>query len=369
MTSRSEIRPLAARARIVELSLSEIAGLVGGELVGDGDLSVSVVRPISEAGPGELAFLANRRYAGLLEGCRASAYLVGRELAPRLPEGANSVVVEEPRLALASLLHRLHPPRHSLPDIHPTAIIDRRAELGERVAIGPYAVVEGGASVGAGARIGAHSVVGRGAKIGEDSLLHPHVVIYADCQVGARCVVHSGARIGSDGFGFVFGDGEHRKIPQVGRALVGDDVEIGANSTIDRGSIGDTVVGPGTKLDNLVHLAHNVRVGARSLFAAMVGVAGSTKVGSDVWMGGMAGVSDHLAVGDGARLAIASKVMRDVPAGVTVSGHPARPHRRQMRRQAAAARIGRLDARVRRLEVAAGLRERRSGPQSPSRSG
>ena len=338
------------------ISLAEAARLVGGSVRGDPDTTFSALRPTGEAGSGDMAFFANRRYVRRLGDSHPAAYLVSPALLSFLPGEANAVVAPEPHAALAQLLDRLHPEHRPVPDLHPTAIIGPQALLGEGVTVRPYAVIEAGAHVGDGAYIGAHCVVGPEARVGCGAVLHPHVVIYGGCEVGDRSIIHSGARIGADGFGFVPVEGVHRKIPQVGRAVIGDDVEVGANSTIDRGSLGDTVVGSGSKLDNLVHIAHNVKVGARSLFAALVGIAGSTRVGSGVWMGGQVGVSDHLEVGDGARLAIASKVMRDVPAGSTVSGHPARPHREQMRRQAGAARVGRLTLRVRRIEKMLGLR-------------
>tara|TARA_B100000378_G_scaffold41139_1_gene30706 strand:+ start:2081 stop:2776 length:696 start_codon:yes stop_codon:yes gene_type:complete len=216
--------------------------------------------------------------------------------------------------------------------------------------VGPYAVIEDDAQIGDGCRIGPHCVIGRGSSLGKECLLHPQVVTYEETVIGDRVVVHSGVRLGSDGFGFTLVDDVHLKIPQVGRCIIEDDVEIGANATIDRGSLGDTVVGRGSKTDNLVHLAHNVKVGAGSLFAALVGVAGSTRIGKGVWMGGQVGVSDHLDIGDGARLAIATKLMRDVPGGQTVSGHPAREHREQLKKQANLSRLPSLVERIGMLE-------------------
>jgi UDP-3-O-[3-hydroxymyristoyl] glucosamine N-acyltransferase len=340
-----------SRAEDRVLSLAAVAEAVEGTLHGDGALEVRAIAPLDEAGPDELAPLTSKRYAKYAQDSRAGAFLVGTGLERYIDADRPRVVVADPQRALLTLLRRLHPAEPEAEGVHPTAVLGRGVRLGARVAIGPYAVLGDGVEVGDGSRVGAHTVLGPNAKVGRDCTLHPHVVLYANSVLEDRVILHSGVRIGADGFGYVQVDGAHERIPHVGRAVIQSDVEIGANTTVDRGSIGDTVVEPGAKLDNLVMIAHNVRVGAGSMLAGLVGVAGSTRMGKGVWAGGQAGMINHLEIGDGARLAVASKVMRDVPPGQAVSGHPARPHREDLARQAQLGRIHKLVARVEALEA------------------
>jgi UDP-3-O-[3-hydroxymyristoyl] glucosamine N-acyltransferase len=299
-----------------------------------------------------MAFLALRRYARFAAASRAGSFLVGAELESALPATAPRVVVSEPYAALRTLLAYLHPEEPAVPGVHPTAVLGRGVQLGEGVRIGPYAVIGDGVTIGDETRIEAHCVLGAETTIGPACTLHPHVVTYPGTIIGRGVILHAGVRVGSDGFGYIESGGVHEKIPQVGRAVIGDFVEIGANTTIDRGSLGDTVVGEGVKIDNLVQVAHNVRVGAASLLAALVGIAGSTRIGRGTWFGGRASAINHLDIGDGARVTFGSTVTRDVPPGETVSGYPARPHREELRRQAELGRLPRLAARVRSLEKA-----------------
>jgi UDP-3-O-[3-hydroxymyristoyl] glucosamine N-acyltransferase len=221
------------------------------------------------------------------------------------------------------------------PGIHPTAILGRGVTLGDGVSIGPGVVLGDGVTLGARTRLDAYAVIGDGVRVGEDCHLYPSVTVYSGTEIGPRVRVHAGARLGSDGFGYVYRDGAHVKIPHVGRCLIESDVEIGANSTIDRGSIDDTVIGAGTKIDNLVMIAHNVRIGRLCLLMAQVGIAGSVHVEDGCILAGQVGISGHLTIGRGARLAAQAGVFGSIPAGETWSGYPARPHREALRAQAA----------------------------------
>lgn len=328
-------------------TLSDASALVGGRLEGDASLPVTAVASVEDAGPSELAFLAAKRYARHVPACAALAFLVSEDLESRVADRAR-VVVREPHRALVLLLRRLHPEAPRAGGVHPTAVLGQRVRLGPSVSVGAYAVLDDDVEVGEGSSIGAHVVVGAACRLGRGCTLHPQVVLYPRTVLGDGAIIHSGTVLGADGFGYAWFDGAHQRIPHVGRVVVGDDVEIGANSAVDRGSIGDTVVGRGVKVDNLVQIAHNVHVGDGSLLAGMVGIAGSARLGKGVWMGGQSGVINHVEVGDGARIAVATKVFRDVPDGETVSGHPARPHREELRRQA---HLGRLPGLVKRLEA------------------
>jgi UDP-3-O-[3-hydroxymyristoyl] glucosamine N-acyltransferase len=313
------------------LSAGELADLLQGRVEGDSTVRIGGIAPLEQADETELGFLAQRRYLRHLPGSKAGVLLVSEDLAKEAEEHPSRVVVPDPHKALPGLLPRFYPTPRARPGIHPTAVLGTGVELGERVTIGPYAVLEEKAVLGDDVRIGAHTVVGAGCVIGDDSVLHPHVVLYPGTQLGARVILHAGVRLGVDGFGYVPSEGGIEKVPQVGACVLADDVEVGANSTIDRGSIGRTVVGRFTKLDNLVHLAHNVQVGQGVMAAAMTGVAGSVDIGDGVLLGGQAGISGHLEIGPGARVAAQGGVIGDIPAGTTVSGYPARDHREYLR--------------------------------------
>ena len=347
MTGSSNGRTSISGDGASTITAAAIAALVSGELIGDAQTAVDGVAPLDRAGRNELSVLSSAKYAPMMATTNAGVVLVDPEFrdAPGTP-GAR-IVVDKPLEKLLALLPKLYPSELPAPGIAATARIGQGATLGKRIAIGEYAVIGPNTTIGDDVIIGSHCVIGAGVTVGNGSRLWPSVTVYTGATLGARVFVHSGARIGCDGFGYVFRDGEHQKIPHVGRCIIGDDVEIGANTTIDRGSIDDTVVGKGTKIDNLVHIAHNVRIGEKCLLMAQVGVAGSVTIGDGAILAGQAGISGHLSIGAGAKLAAQAGVFGDIPAGETWSGYPARPHRESLRASAA---LFKLAGMIRQLE-------------------
>jgi UDP-3-O-[3-hydroxymyristoyl] glucosamine N-acyltransferase len=331
------------------LTAAGIAELVGGQLNGDASARVGGIAPLDRATPSDLSFLGAPKYAAAFAGTRAGVVLIAPELAESPGDVAARIVVAKPMEALLSLLPRFHRAPRAPIGVHQTAIIGSRVRFGADVSIGPYAVIGDDVVLGDGTVVGAHCVIGAGVSIGDAGLLYPSVTVYSGSRIANRVTIHAGARIGSDGFGYVQQGGAHLKIPHVGRCLIEDDVEIGANTTIDRGSIDDTVVGAGPKVDNLVQIAHNVRIGRACLIMAQVGIAGSVRVEDGAMLLGQVGVSGHHTVGKGARLAAQAGVFGDIPAGETWSGYPARPHKEALRAQAALFKLPALLRRIERL--------------------
>lgn len=326
----------------MECHAEELAARLGGQLEGPSDLVVTGPAPLDEAGPRQVAYLDQGQPWERAEQSRAGLLLAPRTLQNQVDAGRPVIWVEQPRVAFAQVLTLFQEPGWLEEGVHPTAFVAPGAELGEGVRVGPHAFVGPGARIGPGTSLYPGARVGRGAVVGRDCLLRENSVVADRVHLGDRVILQPGAVVGADGFGYATdGTGNHQKIPHLGTVVVEDDVEIGANSTIDRGTLGATVIGRGTKIDNLVHVAHNVEVGENCLLVAQVGVAGSAHLGRGVVLAGQAGVSDHVRLGDGTMVAAQAGVLKDVEGGL-VSGLPARPHAEQMRVLAAQRRVPQL---------------------------
>ncbi len=321
------------------ITASAIAEQVGGELHGDGAIVIRGIAPLDRAGPDQLSLLAHARYANWFATTRAGVVLVSPELAELPGTPLARVIVARPVESIQLLLRHFHRGERRPSGIHPTAVIASSARLGADVTVDAYAVIGEDVVVGDRGWIGPHVVIGDGSTFGTDARLYAGATVYPYVEAGDRVVLHAGARVGRDGFGFLPTPNGPVRVPHVGRCVLEQDVEIGANSCVDRGSIDDTIIGMGTKLDSLVHIAHNVRVGRYCFFAMGVGVAGSSRIGDGVQMGGQSGVGNHINIGSGASIAARAGAVSDVPAGETYSGFPARPHRDQLRSWAALARL------------------------------
>jgi UDP-3-O-[3-hydroxymyristoyl] glucosamine N-acyltransferase len=321
------------------LTAGQIAELVGGELIGRRDVTLAGVAPLDRAGPGELSFLVSPRYVPYFERSSAGAVLLGPGYRNLAAGPATRIMVTDPLPALARALEALYPAAPIRWAVHGSARIGRAARWNGRVAIGEGAVLGGGVRLGANCVIGAHAHIEEGVVLGDECRVEAHAVVHSGAELGDRVLVRAGARVAGKGFAFAATADGHIPVRHVGRCVIGDDVEIGANTTVDRGSVDDTVIGAGTKIDNLVQVAHNVRIGARCIIMAQVGIAGSTVVEDDVMLAGQAGLADHLTVGRGARVAAQSGVIGDIDPGDTVSGYPARSHRAVLRQAAALARL------------------------------
>ncbi|MFO7768399.1 MAG: UDP-3-O-(3-hydroxymyristoyl)glucosamine N-acyltransferase [bacterium] len=327
---------------------SKLADRLGGRLEGE-DSELTGVAPLDEAGPGELSFLHAAKYADRLAGTGASAVLVSEEYEGPAP--AALIRVDSPYAALRRTLGWLYPETDPpTPGVHPSAVVDPSVRLGEEVSVGPLAVVEADAEVGARTVIGAGSYLGRRVKVGSDCRIHPNVCVCRRCRIGDRVEILSGAVIGSDGFGHSREEGVYRKMPHIGIVVLEDDVLVGACTTIDRATFGETRIEKGAKLDNLVMVAHNCVIGPDTAVVAQAGMAGSTIVGGGVQIGGQAGFAGHLEVGDGAVVGAQAGVTKDIPEGTFVSGYPARPHREAQLQLAAVARLPELRRKVREME-------------------
>jgi UDP-3-O-[3-hydroxymyristoyl] glucosamine N-acyltransferase len=328
-------------------TLGELAVFLEGELQGPADLVIEGIAPIDQASPREITFIVQKRFARLADQSRAAAFIVSPEYA-QLPRPL--IIVPHPYLAYARVAALFAPPLRRWPGISDLAFLGQEVRLGHDVSIAPLAFIGAGAALGDRVTIMPGCVIGENVRIGSDTLLYPNVTIREGCRVGARCIIHSGTVIGSDGFGFVPGKAGHVKIPQLGTVVIEDDVEIGANCTIDRGALGSTRVGRGVKIDNLVQLAHNVEVGEHSLLVAQVGISGSTKLGKGVVLAGQVGVAGHLDLGDGVQVGAQSGVHHSIPAGQTVSGSPTRPQREWLQQMGHIPKLPDIYRRLKQLE-------------------
>ncbi|HKU68349.1 MAG TPA: UDP-3-O-(3-hydroxymyristoyl)glucosamine N-acyltransferase [Candidatus Baltobacteraceae bacterium] len=330
-------------------TVAQLAQRVGGRAAGDESVQIARIAAIDEAGPDALTFATTPTYLQAALRSHAAAVLVDEALVPQ-EHSKPLIVVENARVALMQLLRAFDRPRKRGPFVHPTAVVDPSAQLGAGVYVGPSAVVGARSRIGDRSVIEAGAYVGEDAALGADALLHVHAAIMDGCIAGDRVILHPGAVIGSDGFGYVFVDGRFERIPQVGNVVLGDDVEIGANTCVDRAQTGSTQVGTGAKIDNLCQIGHNCRIGTSTGMAAQTGLAGSTTIGDYVLVGGQAGFKGHITIGSRVKIAAGAKVWSDIADDAFVSGTPARPHQEDLRREVMVRSLPKLVARVDALE-------------------
>jgi len=333
----------------VATTLKDIAQIVNGELKGGSpDTEITDIAEIQNAQPDEVTFVGNAKYFNYLQTTQAAAVILpadySGDFTPRIS-------VQSPQMAVRALVDYFRKPLSpAFEGIHPTAIIDESVELGSNVTVGPHSVISRGTKVGNNTTLGAHIVVGQECSIGDDCQVYANVTLYNKTILEDRVIVHSGTVLGSDGYSYVYDEGVHHKIRQVGRVRIESDVEIGANCSIDRAALGETVIGVGSKLDNLIQIGHNVKTGKGCLIVSQVGISGSTILGDYVTIGGQAGIIGHIKIGDGAVIASQAGVTKDVDPGVTVSGYPAKPHFQARRQEAYLRKIPDLAARIKALE-------------------
>jgi UDP-3-O-[3-hydroxymyristoyl] glucosamine N-acyltransferase len=327
------------------LTLAEIVARLGGEALGDAGTPLTGVATLDSAGPGQLAFLSNPKYRARAASSRAGAVIVGP--GDRDATSGPRIVADNPYAYYARAVALFNPVRAVTPGVHPTAVVDAGARVAAGAEVGPYAIIAAGCVVGEGALIGAHCSLGEGVAIGAGTRLNPHVTIYAGCSIGSRCILHSGVVIGADGFGMAREGGSWIKIPQVGGVRVADDVEIGANTTIDRGALDDTVIEEGVKLDNQIQVAHNCVIGAHTVVAGCTGISGSVTIGRDCLIGGGVGIVGHLSICDGVTVSGFTLVTKSITRpGTYTSAMPFMPHSEWLRN---AAHLRHLDDIARRV--------------------
>jgi UDP-3-O-[3-hydroxymyristoyl] glucosamine N-acyltransferase len=320
---------MEGRGLRMSITVRQLAELVGGQVIGNGDLVIHAAKPLSEAQPGDITFIEDEKKAEHLHGSRASAAVVCNSVPPN---GITLVYVKDPLNAFVTIFRHLHARPEPAPSgVDPLASVHTTVNVGDDVSIHPYAAIGEGSVIGARCRIHSGAVVGRFCRLGDDVVLHPNVVLYDGVTLGTRVIIHANSTIGADGFGYRFHNGKHVKVPQLGTVEVGDDVEIGACTTIDRGAFQPTRIGAGTKIDNLVQVGHNCQVGKHNLFVSQMGMAGSSTTGDYVVVAGQVGIVDHIHIGDRVMIGGQAGVTKDVPDGMHILGSPATPEREQKR--------------------------------------
>ncbi len=331
--------------------LRELADLIGGEVKGNGDLKITGYCSLDNPHPAGISYMEKGRDASKLSDIMLGALVTTEQLAHHFTD---VIIKDNPRLAFITIMEKfmaLEEPEPPESAIHPSAVVDPAAEVDPSALVGANAVIEAGARIGSRTRIGAGTFVGRNSKIGDDTLVHPNVTIYHGTEIGDNVVIHSGVVLGSDGLGFVPTKGGHRKFPQVGTVLIEDNVEIGANSCIDRAALDQTIIHSGTKIDNLVQLAHGVSIGSNTVIAAQTGISGSTRIGNWCIIGGQAGFQGHITIGDQSIVAAQSGVFSDLPFKSKVSGYPAKPHAQSLKVLALTFKLPELVEKVKSLEI------------------
>jgi UDP-3-O-[3-hydroxymyristoyl] glucosamine N-acyltransferase len=331
-------------------SVGELARRVGGRVIGDERTEIERIAAVDEAGSDALTFATDERYFAAALKSAAAAVLVDSALAAHAPPAKPLIVVDNVRAALAALLEALRPARPKGPFCHPTAVVEASAQVGAACYVGAHAYVGPDAMLGERCIVDVGAYVGAAAVVGDETWLHPHARVMERCIVGKRVVLHAGSVVGSEGFGWAFVGERLERIPQTGDVVLEDDVEIGANACVDRAQTGSTRIGAGTKIDNLVQIGHNCRIGRHCVFAALTGLAGSTVIGDNVKVGGQAGFKGHITVGSGVTIAGQTGVWGDVPDGVVLSGMPGREHREHLKTEVMLRRLPKLVARVEALE-------------------
>jgi UDP-3-O-[3-hydroxymyristoyl] glucosamine N-acyltransferase len=332
----------------MKIALKELAKLLDGKVIGDGKVEITGVAGIKEARPGDITFLANPRYEAWLRTSRASAVIMEHNNG-----GVDMPVVESdnPYYAFLKAVKVFHGSRFEIPEgVHPTCVVGKNVKMGAGVRLGPNVVIDDDVEIGDGTAVMAGAYVGAKAVLGEEVLIYPNVTIREETRLGNRVIIHSGTVIGSDGFGYAKNGDEYHKIPHVGNVVIEEDVEIGANCCVDRATTGTTLIKKGVKLDNLVHIAHNVVINENSIALAQVGIAGSTEIGRNVILAGQAGLVAHIKIGDNARIGSQAGVTKSVPADTSVSGYPAADHAHAKRLHASLQRLPDLIKRFREME-------------------